>query len=316
MSEKSLETQFNKELDQYISGDKFERQGTSSEEYDELLSIGKALWDDKVCENINEDKLRSTFMAQIEQERENEKMKKGKSLKKMIAVASMVAVLGVGISQTALAEEIISSIKDRFTTGYSSVVQIDKEKEKQKQQETLREVPEGCKGKIFDAEGKELEYLPMYLEDVYNKDGEPIIAVIDDCPYTEVEYIEKFGNEEEEEEYPIVTEVDKINDYTSFEVKMPTYLTEGVTFSQANIYCEMGIGIEFINSAGERAVYMDVREKREGAQYETCTYDEIVEVDINGVKGLMFDNSLTWETEDTIYTLMSIHDDISREEMI
>ena len=326
MSEKSLEVQFNKDLDKYISGEKLERRGTSSEEFDELLSIGKALWDDKVCENINEDKLRSTFMAQLEQEKENEKMKKGKSLRKVIVAASMIAVLGASISQTALGKEVINIIKERFTTGYDSVVQIDPEKEAAKRQARIEEcknepMPEEYKGKIFDADGNEFTYFPAYLEGAYNANGEPIICTKDGEVYTEDEW-NKYCEAEEEEEYTEITDIEHMNDYTCFDVKMPTYLPAGISFknagvwSEANVTDNLCIEINFVNEKGEEVIYMQQRLACEEAAGEACTYDTVVEVDINGVKGLMYDNSLDWETEDTIYMLMSLDDSITRDEMI
>ena len=327
MSEKSLETQFNKELDQYISGENLERQGTSSEEYDALLSIGKALWDDKVCENINEDKLRSTFMAQLEQEKENEKMKKGKSLRKVIVAASMAAVLGGCISQTALAKEFINAVKEQFTTGHVSVLQIDSEKAAAERQARIEErknepMPEEYKGKIFDADGNEFTYFPAYLEGAYNANGEPIICTKDGEVYTEEEWNKYCEAEEEEEGYTEITDIEHMNDYTCFDVKMPTYLPTGVTFKNAGVWSEANvtdnqcIEINFVNEKGKEVIYMQQRLNCEEAACETGTYDTVVEVDINGAKGLMYDNSLDWETEDTIYMLMSLDDSVTRDEMI
>ena len=49
---------------------------------------------------------------------------------------------------------------------------------------------------------------------------------------------------------------------------------------------------------------------------EMATTDEVKEVDLNGVKGLMYDNSLDWEKDGVIYFLISLDNSITRDEMI
>ncbi|MBQ1275249.1 MAG: DUF4367 domain-containing protein, partial [Cellulosilyticum sp.] len=68
--------------------------------------------------------------------------------------------------------------------------------------------------------------------------------------------------------------------------------------------------------SGENVIYMQQRMACEEAGYETGTTDKIIEVDINGVKGLMYDDSLHWETEDAIYSITSMNEGVTREEMI
>ena len=327
MSKKSIEEQFNEALDQYIIEGMVYRQDSPSEEYDELLSIGKDLWDQRVCENINEDKLRRTFMEQLEKEKENKTMKKGKSLKTAIIAASMTAVLGVGMSQTALGKEFINSVVARFSTGHANVLQYDKEKEAAQREAIIEKrksepMPEEYKGKIFDVNGNEFTYFPAYLEGAYNAKGEPIMCVKDGEVYTEEEWNKKCAEEEAEEGYTEITNLAKISDYTCFEVKMPTYLPTGIVFKNAGVWSNEDvtdnqcIEINFVDETGKEVIYMQQRLACEEAGFETGTSDTVKEVDINGAKGLMYDNSLDWETEDTIYMMMSLDDSVTRDEMI
>lgn len=327
MSKKSIEEQFNESLDSYILGGRVPEQDIPSDEARELLDIGKELWDQKVCENINEDKLRKTFMAQLEREKENRTMKKGNTLKTAVTVAGLVGVLSVGMTQTAFGKGIINSVITRFSTGHGNVVQYDPEQQAAQKQAIIEKrksepMPAEYVGKIFDMNGNEFTYFPAYLEGAYNADGEPIICAEDGVVYTEEEWRQKCEEEDAEIGYTEITDLSKLSDYTCFEVKMPTYLPEGVKFKTAGVWSEedvtdnMCIEMSFVNEAGEEVIYMQQRFACEEAGYETGTSDEVIELDINGAKGLMHDNSLDWETAEVMYLMQSIGDEVSRDEMI
>lgn len=329
MSKKSVEEQFNEVLDHYILGEGDMTKDSPSEEVDELLSIGKDLWDDRVCEKINEDKLRKTFMDQLkrEKERENQIMKKGKVMKTAVIVASMVGVLSIGMTQTAFGKEMIESIIAHFSTGHGNVLQYDAEEQEARKQAIIEKcksepMPEEYKGKIFDENGNEFTYFPAYLKGAYNANGEPIMCVKDGMVFTEEEWEEYYNEVEANEAYTEITDLSKISDYTCFEVKMPTYLPEGVEFKTAGVWSEedvtdnVCIELSFVNEAGEEVIYMQQRFVCEEAAYETGTSGEVKELEINGAKGLMYDNSLNWETAEVMYLMNSLSDEVSGDEMI
>lgn len=328
MSQKRIEDQFNEELERYILGEaSIHHEQANSEEDETLLEIGKALWDERKCPPMNEEKLRTTFIQQLEEERKHEKMKRNKSIKKIAVTAGMVAVLGAGMSQTALGQEAINSVIAHFSTKNISILQENQEKAEAARQAMIEKrknepMPEEYRGKIFDAEGNEFTYFPAYLEGAYNANGEPLFCVKDGVVYTEEEWNKKCQEEEAEEPLIDIKDISKINDYTSFDVILPSYLPEGIKFDVATVYCEEDVKdsplamISYIDKSGNEAIYLDEREACEEAGFETSTYDEIEEVEINGVKGLMYDNSLNWETENTIYSLMSLDESITRDEMI
>lgn len=338
MSEKSIEDQFNQALEEYILGrtdysskksnqQKMQTSSEEYEEYEELLSIGKALWDEEVCKDINEDKLRHRFMKQIEEEKEKENMKKGKSLKKIIIAASMVAVLGVGMTQTAFGQSIINSVIARFSTGHANVLQYDEEQMEAEKQARIEErknepMPKEYVGKIFDKDGKEFTYFPAYLKGAYNAKGEPIMCAKDGEVYTEEEWNKKCEEEMAEEAYTEITDPIKMSDYTCFEVEMPTYLPEGIHFRNAGVWSEASytenliIEINFQDESGKDVIYMQQRFACEEAAFESGTTDKVQEVDINGVKGLMHDNSLIWETEEVIYSIHTFDENITRDEVL
>lgn len=317
MSEKSLETKFNKALDEYIMGGE-NGQSASFEEDQELLAIGKELWDEDVCSDIDEEKLRSRFMNCLKEEKENVKMK-NRSFKKKIVALGLVAVLGGGFSQTALGQNVLSGVIARFTTGHGTVLQYDPNEEKENEPELI---PAEYKGKLFDTNGKELEYFPNPEDGMYNAKGEVVMCIKEGKVYTEEEWNEYYGKEMEEEGYTKITDTSKMSDYTCFKVEMPEYLPEGIKFDHAGVWSKEDvkdnqcIEVIFNGSDGKQAIYMQQRKACEEAGYETGTSDTIQEVDINGVKGLMYDNSLDWETDEVIYMLMSTSDNVSREDML
>ena len=103
---------------------------------------------------------------------------------------------------------------------------------------------------------------------------------------------------------------------------MPTYLPDGITFKNAGVWSKETetenpiIEMYFVNESGKEAIYMQQRLACEEAAFETGSMSEVEEVDINGAKGLAYDNAINWETEEVIYSLMSLDQNITRDEML
>lgn len=319
MSQKCIEEQFNKELEMYIQGLPFSNKVNTEnpQEYNELLQIAKQLTDKKTSNQIDEERMRQTFMNQLAKEN---KSKKVFSIKKVCAATIMVGILGIGMTQTVLGQNIIQSVIAKFTTGHANVLQLDKKaydaEEKSNIQKTKNEpMPEEYKGKIFDKNGKEFEYFPPYLEGAYNSKGETLLCVKDGVVYT----AEEWNALESNEEQIILTDSSILSNYTSFDVSLPTYLPEGITFQSAKVefpkdnFC---IELNFVDQTGKEVIYLQQRSNSEEAAGTGCTFDEVKEVDINGAKGLLYDNSLNWETDKIIYLMNTMDDSLSREEMI
>ena len=119
----------------------------------------------------------------------------------------------------------------------------------------------------------------------------------------------------------VVKDVDKLNDYTYFEVILPSYLPEGYEFDRAEFFRDENglvenskyISLYFTNDETGEYIYMQQRFADEETAYETGG-QKVEQLKINGADAILYDNNLDWEDNGVIYMLNGRG--ISRDQLI
>ncbi|MCM3698926.1 DUF4367 domain-containing protein [Paenibacillus macerans] len=118
-----------------------------------------------------------------------------------------------------------------------------------------------------------------------------------------------------------IKDTTKLADYADFPVKLPQYLPEGYDFDRAEFYRDAEevsgkyVSLYFINKETKGSIFMQQRLPDEETAFSTGTDGKVEEVQLNGVKAILMDNSkLFWETKDALYDLSSRN--VDRNEII
>ncbi len=313
MSKKSIEDRFTMEMDAYFNG--IERQNKSeSEEYNELLEIGKALADNDFSRNSNKEEVFDKTLRNISKYRGEDTVKKSNKSKRLttkVASFALIAVLGVSIMQTSFAQEAVGKVLKTISLGHITIFEYIVESES-------HPIPDKLKGKLFDKDGNPIEEFSK--SNVYTADGEEIAYIdYETGKITTISEAERMKKEQN----LIVKDTNKLNDYTCFNVILPSYLPEGYEFDRAEFYKgEDGIvenskyiSLFFTNKETGKEIYMHQRFADEETGYETGGI-KIEEVKINGVDAVLYDNSnLDWEANGVLYGI-STRGEVTRSELI
>ena len=317
MSKKSIEDRFSIEMDAYFNG--IERQDKlKSEEYNELLELGKILADKDFSENSNKEKVFDKTLGNINKYRGEDTMKKTRKVKSpIIKVASfaLVCMLGFSIMQTSFAQEAVGKVLKTISLGHITIFEdeiIEKE---------MIPVPEQFKGKVFDKDGNPLEVFSIdEPEKIYTADGEEIdsfdLEADELITVTEAEKMRKEGT-------LVVKDPNEFNNYTCFDVVLPSYLPEGFEFDKAEFFKDENgvienskyIGLYFINEKTGKFIYMQQRFADEETGYEAGG-GKVEEIKINGVDAVIYDDrNIDWEANGVIYGI-SGRGEITKDELI
>lgn len=304
MSKKSIEDRFSMDIDAYLNGvdgqNKWE-----SEEYNELLEIGKALADNDFSKSSNKEEVYDRTLRSISKYKGEDIVKKSRKFKHPItkvASIALVCILGFSIMQTASAQEFVGKVLRTISLGHITVFE-----EEPRGTESIP-VPEEFKGKIFDKGGNPLEVLSVDKpEKIYTADGEEIDHFDETGKIITVAEAEM----EREESTLIVKDTDRLNDYTCFDVVLPKYLPEGYRFDNAGFFKDENgvvknskyIELYFTNEKSGEYIYMQQRFADEETAYATGS-DKVEEVKINGIDAVMYnDSNIDWEDNGVLYML-------------
>src|SRR5699024_394765 len=135
----------------YLNG--IDRQDNSqSEEYKELLEIGKFLANKDFSENSNKEEVYDRTLKNISKYKGENNMKKSRKITKVASIA-LVCVLGFSIMQTASAQEFIEKVLKTISLGHITI------SEEEPLEVESFPVPEEFKGRIFDRAGNPVEEL-------------------------------------------------------------------------------------------------------------------------------------------------------------
>lgn len=305
LNKKSIEDRFSIDIDDYLNG--VESPSYFEGEYNELLQLGKSLAHKDFSKNSNKDKIFNKTLENINKYGGENNMKKSSKFKHpIVKVASLtlVCILGVSTMRTSFAQEIVDKIVKTMTLGHVTVIE----------QEPVESfpVPEELKGKIFDKDGNPIEvFLANDTQKMYTADGEEINGFSAD----ESGNIKIVTADEKEKERKIknlvVKNTSELNNYTCFNVILPSYLPEGYEFDSAEFFRENDddivenskyISLSFTNDKTGEYIYMQQRFADEETRYESGA-DKVEKIKINGVDALLYDNNLDWEDNGVIYML-------------
>ena len=316
MSKKSIEDRFSIEMDAYFNG--IEKQDKlKSEEYNELLELGKTLADKDFSANSNKEEMFNKTLENINKYRGEDTVKKTRKVKSpIIKVASfaLVCILGFSIMQTSFAQEAVGKVLKTISLGHITIFEDETEV-------VTVQVPDEFKGKVFDKDGNPLEVFSIdEPEKIYTADGEEI-----DHFDPETGEIITVAEAEKmiEGQNLIVKEPNKLNDYTCFNVILPNYLPEGYQFDRAEFYKgedevvenSKYISLFFTNEDTEKYIYMQQRFADEETAYEAGG-SKVEEIKINGVDAVIYDDrNIDWEAKSVIYGI-SAKGEVTKDELI
>ncbi|SHI13192.1 DUF4367 domain-containing protein [Sporanaerobacter acetigenes] len=316
MNKRNIEGMFSKEMDAYANGIERSKK-VQSEEYNELLELGKKLTDNDFSKNSNKEEVFNKTLKNINKYRGEDNVKKSNKTRHNVAkVASfaLVCILGFSIMQTSFAQDFVNKIVKTISLGHITIVQEEPSDVKS------CPVPAELKGKIFDKDGKPVEELSVdKLQKIYTVDGEEIAYIGSNGEIITVAEDEKMR----EEEYLVVKDSNELNDYTCFNVILPSYLPDGFTFDRAELYKDEDgtvenskyIDLYFTNEKTGKYIFMQQRFADEETGYVTGA-NKVEEVKINGVDTIISDDrDIAWEANGVLYNILG-RGEITRAELI
>ena len=299
MNHKDYEDRFSDDMDNYINGK--ENLNIENEDYKELLELGKTLSNNNFSKNSNKEKIINTSLENIKKYKGADNMKKSKKMIIRAASLPLVCILGVTTMRTSFAQELADKIANFISIGHVTVHEDPIYDEGE-----IIQVPEELKGKIFDKEGNLIEEFTVGNPPaIYTADGEKIAFI-----ETETMKIVTEAEVEKENNNLLVKDVNKLNDYTCFEVILPSYLPEGYEFDRAEFFRDENglvenskyISLYFTNDETGEYIYMQQRFADEETAYETGG-QKVEQLKINGADAILYDNNLDWEDNGVIYML-------------
>lgn len=311
MSKKSMKDNFGNGLDDYFNG-------AETEESEELLEIVKALENKDFSEISNKEEVFNKTLENINKHKGEDTMKKSNKFKHpIVKVASfaLVGLLSISLMQTSFAQEVVGKVLKTISLGHIVVF------EDEFLETESHPIPDEFKGKIFDKDGNEIkEFTPSDFKNVYTADGEEIAYI--DIETGEVVTIAE-SERQWEEDTLIVKDPNELNNYTCFDVILPSYLPEGYKFEKAEFYKgENGIvenskyiDLYFTNEKTGKSIYMQQRFADEETGYATGGTN-VEEIKINGVDAVFYSNrNIDWESNGVLYGL-SGRGEIDKSELI
>lgn len=316
MNKKNIEGMFSKEMDAYANGIERSKK-VQSEEYNELLELSKKLTDNDFSKNSNKEEVFNKTLKNINKYRGEDNVKKSNKTRHNVAkVASfaLVCILGFSIMQTSFAQDFVNKIVKTISLGHITIVQEEPSDVKS------CPVPAELKGKIFDKDGKPVEELSVdKLQKIYTVDGEEIAYIGSNGEIITVAEDEKMR----EEEYLVVKDSNELNDYTCFNVILPSYLPDGFTFDRAELYKDEDgtvenskyIDLYFTNEKTGKYIFMQQRFADEETGYAAGA-NKVEEVKINGVDAIISDDKdIAWEVNGVLYDILG-RGEISKSQLI
>ncbi len=237
-----------------------------------------------------------------------------KSRKKYVAVLACAAV-AAAVTGVAAAEGYLDGILKAFTTGHNYFYQMDPN--------TLHELPEELKGKLFDKNGNVLEKISDGdIDNLYDVNGSHLSEKELEKMFTDAlgdKAKISLDSEAAEKSYSTLDEAQEVCD---FDICIPSYIPEGYSFSRAYSYTdeEGNVSGYYMNMeyAGENGVIKIMERLINDETAFTASSDgEMEEVDINGAAAVIEDGrTLNFETDDGVAVGIFTKGCITKDELI
>jgi hypothetical protein len=300
MNKKSIEDKFSVNMDAYLNGIQNVDE-SNSEEFNELLEIGKTLANRDFSENSNKEAVFNKTLKNVNKHKGDNVMKKSNRIKKTAAAAAVFLVVGGVFTQTSFAKGLAEKVINRISLGHITAEQI--------QEPSEMVIPTDLKGKIFDKNKNPVTVVTKNTGKLYTKSGEQIVDIANGKIVTISEA--KAEDEKVEKNMLIVKDFSSLNKYTCFNVKLPSYLPEGYKFDRAEFYkgkdgsvSKKYIDLYFTNAKTGKYIYMQQRFACKETKYEGGTDGKIEKVKVNGKDAILSDNkSMDWENNGVLYSL-------------
>ncbi|MBU3155500.1 DUF4367 domain-containing protein [Clostridium estertheticum] len=318
MSNKRIEDKFSREMDAYFNGIE-DKNKIESSEYNELLEFSKNMSKEDFSKNSNKKGVMNKTLKSISENKGENIMKKSNKFKKAAIAVAAICIVSVSIMQTSFAQDIAEKVIKTISLGHISVIQTEPSKIKEMR------LTDKYKGKVFDKQGKQVQVVTQdNHNELFTAKGEKIAHMQAGKIITVAEQ-EKMDKEREKGVVE-VKDSSKLNDYTCFNVKLPTFLPEGYKFDRAEFYKEKNekkvenskyIGLYFTNEKTGKSIYMQQRFPDETTKSIASTDGTIEKTKINGVNAVISDDrNIDWETKDAIYFLSAGKGGIIKSELI
>ncbi|MBU3199584.1 DUF4367 domain-containing protein [Clostridium estertheticum] len=318
MSNKRIEDKFSREMDAYFNGIE-DKNKIESSEYNELLEFSKNMSKEDFSKNSNKKGVMNKTLKSISENKGENIMKKSNKFKKAAIAVAAICIVSVSIMQTSFAQDIAEKVIKTISLGHISVIQTEPSKIKEMR------LTDEYKGKVFDKQGKQVQVVTQdNHNELFTAKGEKIAHMQAGKIITVAEQ-EKMDKEREKGVVE-VKDSSKLNDYTCFNVKLPTFLPEGYKFDRAEFYKEKNekkvenskyIGLYFTNEKTGKSIYMQQRFPDETTKSIASTDGTIEKTKINGVNAVISDDrNIDWETKDAIYFLSAGKGGIIKSELI
>lgn len=283
---------------------------TTLDEMEALQELAQKIGSEDFSKASHKEAVRKKVLNNI-REKEGDRMKKSQRFKKpAVAVASIA--LGVALfAQTAIAQDFTQKIKEIFSIAGGNINIIQEEPVERPDGVP---VPESLKGQIFDGEGNEVKAFTDSIKEIYTKSGEKIAYLGNDENNEMVIVTEAQEAAKKAETTLTLTDVNKRNDYTCFDVKLPEYLPDGYKFDRIELYKDENgkvenskyIDIFYTNESNSEYIFMQQRLSDEETGFTTGTDGTVERVKVNGAEALiMNDSSIDWEADGVLYHMTS-----------
>lgn len=283
---------------------------TTLDEMEALQELAQKIGSEDFSKASHKEAVRKKVLNNI-REKEGDRMKKSQRFKKpAVAVASIA--LGVTLfAQTAIAQDFTQKIKEIFSIAGGNINIIQEEAVERPDGVPI---PENLKGQIFDSEGNEVKAFTDSLKEIYTKSGEKIAYLTNNENNEMIIVTEAQEAAKKAETTLTLTDVNKRNDYTAFDVKLPEYLPDGYKFDRIELYKDENgkvenskyITIFYTNESTGNFIFMQQRLSDEETGFTTGTDGTVEKVKVNGAEALiMDDSSIDWEADGVLYHMTS-----------
>ena len=201
---------------------------------DEFQELASQLSDVDFSEKSNKNSVLNSTLKNIDIGDNN--MKKINKIKKTGIVAASLLIASTLVAQTTFAQDVVNKIIKSISLGHFTAEQYDSSNE-----DNYTEIlSANLKGKLFDKNGNALDKITADIvkNGIYTKDGEKVVQWNEKDGSILTEKQEKEEEEKANENTLTITDIGKLNGYTCFEVKVPSYLPDGYKFEKAEFYKE------------------------------------------------------------------------------
>lgn len=304
MNKKGIEDKFSKNIDAYLNSIQ-NVDGSNNEEFNELLEIGKTLASRDFSETSNKEAVFNKTLKTINEYKGDNVMKKSNKIKKTVAAAAVFLMVGSVFTQTSFAKGLAVRVINQLSLGHISAVQTEESGS------SKVTIPDNLKGKIFDKNKKPVTVFSKDTGSIYTASGEQIESFAGGKIVTVAEYKKTMDKNK-----LTVRDVNSLNKYTCFNVKLPSFLPEGYKFDRAVFYKDESgiigkdnkseiIQLYFTNNKTGKEIFIDERVDNKQNKYEEASDEKIQKVKVNGADAILIGNeSVNWEANGMLYGII------------